>query len=516
METGNDETNLGASVAPDDIRAQMASRRYLKQSDASFWHGRLYDGPFVPPLCSWRSEKKPREDHEAADWLTASEYADSAEVTAIKVKMLASLLQASRRTVLYTGAGISASVVGQAALSGTNKVGWVGKGRQAQPTPTHYALAKLGQAGLIHTWVQQNHDGLPQKAGFPQELICEVHGSWFDPSNPVVKYSGCLKREECEWMEREASHAGECGRSYPTTTARTFSNDSPHYRGPLSRTGLPDSRSPPMSARRLLADLVLVMGTSLGGLNADQVASACAKRSLSGLSLGSALVNLQQTEQDGKMTLRAFCTTDDFLRLLLPAVGLQPLESPHMSLAPKFDVNRCVLVPYDASGRRIDPGAPAARRMWLDLSDGAKVRLFDGHNCQGAQQPSSIHIGANKGAKFKGKPIANPGKGFGVVKAREDDACCLRVIVDGASFSLGLWWIDAAARGGPAHLPVVNQAPRFEGDKSTIDHGRGDRASPRRAVAAPRAAGGGGAGGGARGAGSFTTGSRSTQRQKPT
>ena len=28
------------------------------------------------------------------------------------------------------------------------------------------------------TWVQQNHDGLPQKAGFPQQDMIEIHGSW--------------------------------------------------------------------------------------------------------------------------------------------------------------------------------------------------------------------------------------------------------------------------------------------------------------------------------------------------
>ena len=33
---------------------------------------------------------------------------------------------------------------------------------------THRVLAALQKAGLLHGWIQQNHDGLPQKAGFPQ------------------------------------------------------------------------------------------------------------------------------------------------------------------------------------------------------------------------------------------------------------------------------------------------------------------------------------------------------------
>merc|ERR1711935_1021810 len=52
------------------------------------------------------------------------------------------------------------------------------------------------------SWIQQNHDGLPQKAGFPQDKINEVHGSWYNPANPVVKYTGSLKDDEEEWMTK--------------------------------------------------------------------------------------------------------------------------------------------------------------------------------------------------------------------------------------------------------------------------------------------------------------------------
>lgn len=65
----------------------------------------------------------------------------------------------------------------------------------AAPTPTHLALAGLRARGLVHTWIQQNHDGLPQKAGWPQEDLIEIHGSWYDPSNPVVCYDGSLRSD---------------------------------------------------------------------------------------------------------------------------------------------------------------------------------------------------------------------------------------------------------------------------------------------------------------------------------
>lgn len=55
-------------------------------------------------------------------------------------------------------------------------------------------------AGLLHSWVQQNHDGLPQKAGFSQEKINEIHGAWYDPSNPVVQFNESLRTDLFEWM----------------------------------------------------------------------------------------------------------------------------------------------------------------------------------------------------------------------------------------------------------------------------------------------------------------------------
>ena len=53
--------------------------------------------------------------------------------------------------------------------------------------------------------------------------------------------------------------------------------------------------------------------TSLGGLNADQVATTAAARSLQGDALGTVCIKLQQTPQDGKMTLRIFGKSDDVL-----------------------------------------------------------------------------------------------------------------------------------------------------------------------------------------------------------
>ena len=96
-----------------------------------------------------------------------AEYRDMAGVFQDKVARLAALMAISKRTVVYSGAGISTSAgVGQAARG--EERNRTDNSTNATPTPTHLALAELSRRGLVHSWIQQNHDGLPQKAGYPQ------------------------------------------------------------------------------------------------------------------------------------------------------------------------------------------------------------------------------------------------------------------------------------------------------------------------------------------------------------
>jgi len=308
--------------------------------------------------------------------------------------------------VVYTGAGISASVVGQAARSGQNKVGWKGNRHTCKPTYTHFALAYLGQQDLIQGWVQQNHDGLPQKAGCPQHKINEIHGSWYDPSNPVVKYSGTLHDRAYPWMENDAE----------------------------------------------TADLVLVLGTSLGGLNADQVCHDAADRSLVGAALGSVIFNLQQTDQDGNMTLRMNGKSDDYLKCLMKHLGVPNLPC----VSPVFAKNNKALVPYDKDGNKCED-----RRMWLDLNNFQKIRITPGHNIQGAQQPQFMHIGAKKATVHKGVK-RKPGPGVGTVRNRSDAKQCFELVIEGVNMRLGMWWLDEAEKGLLEKLPIVNYKPKYE------------------------------------------------------
>ena len=398
-----------------EIRSRLAETPFFGHQHDAYMHGRAYDGPVdatAAPRMTWQCTKPPRDDHNAPKWLSASEFCDQPVVARRKVLQLAAMMRASTKTVVYSGAGISASVIGQAARSGQNKQGWEGKRHEAKPTFTHKALSLLVSEGLVHSWIQQNHDGLPQKAGVPQEKINEIHGSWYNPSNPVVKYSGSLDERLIPWMENDAN----------------------------------------------TADLVLVLGTSLGGLYADRVATDTAERSClpgEASALGSVMINLQQTTEDGKMSLRLFGTTDDMLAQLLGELGYG--RNPRFPPCVFTRENR-VLVPYDKYGRRLP--ADSSQRMWLDLSPGAAVCITPGHNIQGAKQPAFLHIGATKPRMLKGE-TRQPGPGRGSVIRRDDSASCFHLQIEGACMRLGVWWLDSAARGAVEHLPIVNVRPEM-------------------------------------------------------
>ena len=168
------------------------------------------------------------------------------------------------------------------------------------------------------------------------------------------------------------------------------------------------------------ADLVIVVGTSLSGLNADKIVTSLAKRSCQGKSLGSVIINLQQTQCDGGSTLRIFSECDKLFDKLLSHLNIA-LDT--RGLNPGIPDNK-VLVPYDKHGQKTD-----IQLMWLDLSkvslkiiffslkyfsQGQKIRLHPNHNCQDSGQPLYSHIGASQPQLYRGQ-VRQPGPGQGTV-----------------------------------------------------------------------------------------------------
>lgn len=157
----------------------------------------------------------------------AHEYEEEPEVFREKIILLAKMIIASPATIAYTGAGIStAAGVPDYASESAGKKSQVSqllhssrsqkeeeeeddeparkkkkkgslfdKADKAQPTRAHLILERIYRCGWLHWWCQQNHDGLPQKAGIPQEIMNEIHGSWFDPSNRVINFSENLRHD---------------------------------------------------------------------------------------------------------------------------------------------------------------------------------------------------------------------------------------------------------------------------------------------------------------------------------
>lgn len=273
------------------------------------WHGTLGDPSWPAPTLAASSEEDARPGYAA---YSASEYLDNHAVMQAKVKILADLVRQEASNiaggvVVYTGAGISTAAgvpdyasrastsqaphlqaLGANRPSKTGRLGGlaaVGSGNRLETKPTlaHAALAGMESKGLIQHWLQQNHDRLAQKAGYPQSKLNEIHGAWGDHYNSVVQMSDSLRPDLAEWM------AAWCQR----------------------------------------ASLVLALGTTLCGMNSDQVAQECAVRFQQGQWRGGSshgglvIVNLQRTRMDGLSSLRIWGLLDVVLGLLSKELGIR-------------------------------------------------------------------------------------------------------------------------------------------------------------------------------------------------
>lgn len=255
-----------------------------KFKDVAEAHGLMGKAEWEAPELVVKSREATRADQ--GNMQRAHEYVDRAEVMKAKVGAVADLIRRSRHCVAYCGAGLSksAGIADYATNPGNTIAGGgptLGNPFEAKPTAAHRVLAAMVAAGQVKECVQQNHDGLPQKAGIPQEKVNEIHGAWFDPSNPVVQFNGHLRGDLFEWMERTEK----------------------------------------------AADLCLCLGTSLSGMNADRVAEKPAALFWGARrGLGTVIVNLQRTRLDGRSTIRIWGKLDEVFSMLARELGI-PAEA---------------------------------------------------------------------------------------------------------------------------------------------------------------------------------------------
>jgi len=287
-------------------------------------HGHKGDALWPAPRLVCRSTEATRADQ--GNTIEASEYLDEPEVLHAKVDAIVALLKKAKCCTAYTGAGLSrAAGIGDYASkknSINSDIPKLKSNLDAQPTYSHKVLVALERAGYLHQYVQQNHDGLPQKAGFPQEKINEIHGAWYDPSNPVVQFSGNLRGDLYEWMEQIEKQT----------------------------------------------DLCLCLGTSLSGMNADRIAETPARRSLKTASiLGTVIINLQQTKLDSKSTIRVWAKLDDTFKLIAEKLQLDMSAVP---IDPPKEYKDQFIIPYNKEGRY----DPSCQMIW-DLRDHQEIYI---------------------------------------------------------------------------------------------------------------------------------------------
>lgn len=373
----------------------------LMHDDHVKMHGSLGSLDWSPPLCVTEFDACARLSFTD---IKAHEFRDQDDVLQAKVVMLAGLVRRSRACVAFTGAGIStAAGIDDYATKGRD-VSVTAEGRprvhdwkKARPTRGHRVLVAMYEAGLLKHWVQQNHDSLPQKAGYPQHALNEIHGSLHDPSNPIVPYEGFLRDDLFAWL------------------------------GQWERKN----------------DLCLALGTSLSGFNVDSFPETAAKRYLMGDSLGLVIVNLQQTSHDAACALRIFATIDSVMELLAQelALGDRVLPMDHVHVPQLCDgalvEDDVFMVPFDAEGN-----ASQEKSVW-DLRLGRRVKLTGGPYC------SDI-----------GTIVEKSAEGHYRIRVEDSINPLLNMKRRPFSLWLGNWWLEEATKGygicPGSGIPFVN------------------------------------------------------------
>lgn len=184
------------------------------------------------------------------------------------------MIKKSKNCVMYVGAGMSTSA-GINDYASKKRVTEHGNRLEMQPTVQYHVCASLYKKGYLKQFITQNHDGLPLKAGLPWSIVNEIHGGWFDKKNGVKMMDDKLNPKNLERYEewREKS------------------------------------------------DLVIVVGTSLAGMNADRIAIEAGMNPNKQL----IIINLQKNPMTKDSQLNIFADISKVFKLLAGDLGIKVL-----------------------------------------------------------------------------------------------------------------------------------------------------------------------------------------------
>jgi NAD-dependent SIR2 family protein deacetylase len=382
-------------------------------------HGWMGDKNWLAPRLTVKCNRDARPGYMSCK---AHEYMDEPRVLTQKVALLAKMIKEAKNCIAYTGAGISTSagIDDYATQAGDKSNIETGRVRlktpwDAAPTLSHRVLAALHQhpCNYLKHWIQQNHDGLPQKAGFPQHALNEIHGAWYDPSNPVVRMSGSLRDDLFESLL--------------------------HW--------------------EQTADLCLTLGTSLAGMNADRVAISTATRSREKDFGGTVIVGLQKTQHDHLSSLRIFATINTVMELLAEEMQLDVRDAETAETEQSVEnKSRHVFhnLPYDThSGGRLH-NTDAAAAMTLDLRAGQSLRITSGPY----EGSLGEVIGTNRQGHYKLRFMIELPTARSSSNSDGSSKPPRKPFKAPFELILGSWWPLEALYGAVDRLPVVN----FDGE----------------------------------------------------
>lgn len=327
-----------------------------------------------PP--QYTTASKPRPSNAISSEFEKREYFDSEEVLTEKIDQLARWIRDSRFCIVFTGAGISTSTGIPDFRSGVNTVLSTGPGvwerkahgaplpppqkkvqtvLKAMPSPSHMALVKLQEVGLVKFVVSQNTDGLHRRSGLDPSCLAELHGN--------TNMERCLK----------------CGskfmRDFRTRTAKKVhdhltgrSCDNPKCRGPLVDSiinfneDLPEDELENGFRHAELADLCIVLGSSLRVYPAADIPGDMIKRGARVV-----IVNLQKTPMNKRCAMEVHSTIDTLVLGVMKRLGLE---------VPSFKLKRCFAVDAMADCLAIQGLDPSTKTPYSFLK-GVNINLPD-------------------------------------------------------------------------------------------------------------------------------------------